>query len=607
MEQMSAMYQTVRLPSRKDIAPDDTWDLTPLFPSDEAWETAFVELESLIPRLAEYRGTLSQSAGRLAQCLTLELNVDRLGETLGNYAFLKSSEDQTNQTYQRMVGRFHHLASLAAEAASFIQPEVMAIDEATIKQFLNDGELADYRLLLERMLRYKPHTLGPREERLLAMQSEMAQATSHIFSQLHDADLKFGLVTDEQGRQVELSPSTFTQLLQSPDRDVRRTAFQQFYQQFSGHQHSLAAMLNGSLQKDAYYAKARNFSSALDQALFADNVPRTVYDNLIAAVRKHLPALYRFYDLRRRAMQLSDIHHYDTYVPILSECNIEHTWDQAVEVVTASLAPLGTAYCETLREGLRGRWCDRYPNQGKRSGAFSAGGYQGPPYILMNFKPQVLNDVFTLAHEAGHSMHTYLSARHQPFQYYNYTIFVAEVASTFNEQLLSHYLLERATDDRQRAFLINNEIDDIRATIYRQTMFAEFEKITHEKVEAGEPMTVEALRTIYGQLLQDYFGPHFAIDDELSLECLRIPHFYHAFYVYKYATGMSAAIALSQQVLHDGPRGVESYLEFLRGGCSQFPLDLLRGAGVDLEHPEPVERALQHFAKLVDQLDALLT
>jgi oligoendopeptidase F len=459
---------------------------------------------------------------------------------------------------------------------------------------------------LERLVRYKPHTLSEREEELLAMQGEMAGATSKIFRQLHDADLKFGFVENEQGEKIELSPSTFSQLLISPEREVRKNAFHQFYEQFTAHENSLAAILCGSIQKDVYYARARDYSSARQKAQFADNVPASVYDNLIAAVRKNLPALYKYYDLRRRKMNLETIHQYDTYVPILSDLEVEHQWDQAVDMVCESLQPLGEEYCGILRNGLSGRWCDRYPNQGKQSGAFSYGTYDGDPYIMMNYKPRVLNDVFTLAHEAGHSMHSYFSSKHQPFEYYNYTIFVAEVASTFNEQLLTQHLLSQATDDRQKAYLLNNEIDDIRGTIIRQTMFAEFEKITHEMCEAGEPLTLDAFKSVYSGLLKDYFGPDFVIDDELSLECLRIPHFYRAFYVYKYATGLSAAIALSQRVLQGGPAELNDYLNFLKGGCSQYPLDLLRDAGVDLETPEPVDTALGHFASLVDELESLL-
>ncbi len=335
-------------------------------------------------------------------------------------------------------------------------------------------------------------------------------------------------------------------------------------------------------------------------------MPVDVYDNLIAAVRESLPSVHRYFDVRRRKMELNDIHHYDTYVPILSDMKKEHTWDQAVDVVIESLAPLGEAYTGVLADGLRGRWADRYPNRGKQSGAFSCGSFDGDPYILMNFKPEVLNDVFTLTHEAGHSMHSWYSAKHQPFQYYDYTIFVAEVASTFNEQLLTEHLLNNADDETERAYLINNELDSIRATVVRQTMFAEFEKITHEMAEAGEPLTVASLRSAYRKLLDDYFGPEFVVDKELELECFRIPHFYRAFYVYKYATGLSAAVALSRRVLEGGQQELDDYLKFLSGGCSKDPLDLLRDAGVDMASPEPVKTTLKRFADLTEELDRLL-
>jgi oligoendopeptidase F len=365
------------------------------------------------------------------------------------------------------------------------------------------------------------------------------------------------------------------------------------------------------VQKDVYYGKARSYPSAREASLFHDNVPVSVYDNLLAAVRGKLPAIYKYLEVRRKKMKLRDIHHYDTYVPILSELDTKHTWKQAVDVVIKSLEPLGDEYCRVLHEGLAGRWCDRYPNQGKRSGAFSSGSYKGWPYILMNYQPDVLDHVFTLTHEAGHSMHTHYSANNQPYQYYNYTIFVAEVASTFNEQLLSRHLMKIAAASgrdakKRRAYLVNREIDSIRGTIIRQTMFAEFEKISHALVEAGEPLTVEKLKEEYGKLLADYFGPDFVIDEQLKLECLRIPHFYHAFYVYKYATGLSAAIALSERVVNGGKKELDDYLSFLKGGSSKWPLDLLKDAGVDMTKPEPVDTALSYFERLVDELDDLL-
>jgi oligoendopeptidase F len=505
-----------------------------------------------------------------------------------------------------MLGRYQNVATRAAQAASYIRPEILSIPPGKMKKFLADKELELYWLSLERLLRYKKYTLGKKEEELLAMQGEMAQAATKAFRQLLDADMTFGAVENEKGQQVELTNATFLQLLHSPKRSVRKTAFHQYYRQFQGHENTLAATLNGSIQKDIYYSKARGYDSCLASALYADNVPQAVYDNLIAAVRRHLPALYRYYDLRRRKMKLKQIHQYDTYVPILSELETRHTWDQAVKLVVSALEPLGEHYCAILEKGLSARWCDRYPNHGKQSGAFSYGVYDGNPYILMNYKPDVLNDVFTLAHEAGHSMHTYLSAENQPFEYYHYTIFVAEVASTFNEQLLIRHLLRHADSDQKRAYLINNELDDIRGTIVRQTMFAEFEKITHEMAEAGEPLTVKALKDSYRKLLEDYFGPDFVLDDDLALECFRIPHFYRAFYVYKYATGMSAAIALSERVLEGGEQELNDYLSFLKGGCSKFPLDLLRDAGVDMQQPEPIDTALAHFSQRLEELEQLL-
>jgi oligoendopeptidase F len=595
-----------KLPPRTQIKTDDTWDLSSLYASDDTWEADFKKWEQKIGGFEKFRGKLGESPKSLAACLKFDSEFDRLGERLGNYAYLKTAENQADSTYQRMLGRYQNVATRAAQAASYIRPEVLSIPSTKMKKFLAAKELELYRLSLERLLRFKPYTLGDKEENLLAMQGEMAQAAGKAFRQLLDADLKFGMVENEKGEQVELGNSTFIALLHSPSRNVRKAAFQQYYQQFSGHENTLAATLSGSIQKDVYYARARGYDGALAAALYPDNVPLTVYDNLIASVRRNLPAVHRYYDLRRRKMKLKDIHHYDTYVPILSELESRHTWNQAVKLVVSAIEPLGDEYCSTLEKGLTGRWCDRYPNQGKQSGAFSSGSFDGEPYILMNYKPDVLNDVFTLAHEAGHSMHSYFSAKHQPFEYYNYTIFVAEVASTFNEQLLIKYMLDHAQSDKERAYLINNAIDDIRGTIIRQTMFAEFEKSTHAMAEAGEPLTVKALKDTYRKLLDDYFGPDFAIDEELSLECFRIPHFYRAFYVYKYATGLSAAIALSQRVLSGGPQELNDYLSFLKGGCSKFPLDLLRDAGVDMEQPHPVDTALAHFAALVNQLDELL-
>jgi oligoendopeptidase F len=595
-----------KLPPRKDVAPGDTWDLASLFRSDAEWETALGAWEQRIPGFAAFAGTLGSSAERLAECLAFDLAYDREGDRLGTYAHLRASEDQAAAEAQRMTGRFQHVSTRAGEAASFIRPEIMAIPEATLAAWMEGPALAPYRLMLERVIRTRAHTLSEPEEKLLAMQGTFAGTAGKVFRQLTDADLKFGSITTGTGEQVELSNATFVTLLHDTVPPVRKAAFHQYYAQYEAHANTLAATLSGSNERDVYAAKVRKYPSAVEAALFADNVPLAVYDQLIAAVRAHLPAVHRYYDLRRRILGLDEIHHYDCYVPLVPELEQRHTWDEAVGVVIESLTPLGGDYCGRLEQGLRGRWCDRYPNAGKQSGAFSSGTYDSDPYILMNFQEQAIEHVFTLAHEAGHSMHTRYSAEAQPYQYSGYTIFVAEVASTFNEQLVTRLLLQRATSKKERAAILAREIDSIRATIVRQTMFAEFERKSHASAEAGEPLTLDRIRSLYRELLDAYFGPAFVIDTQLELECLRIPHFYNAFYVYKYATGLAAAITLAKKVAEGEPGALDRYLGFLKGGSSKWPLDLLRDAGVDLEKPEPVAIALTRFGELVDELGTLL-
>jgi len=594
------------LPKRSEVQAGDTWDLASLFANDAEWEQALAAWEKRIPEFDAFAGTLGSSAERLAECLAFDLEIDRAADRLGTYAHLRASEDTAAAAAQRMMGLFQHAATRAGERASFIQPEIMAIPAEVLSGWLELPVLEPYRLMLDRVVRNRPHVLTEPEEKLLAMQGTFAGTAGKVFRQLTDADMKFGSIVDGKGTEMELSNATFTTLLHDSSPAVRRQAFLQFYGQYEAHANTLAATLSGSNERDAYAAKVRRHPSAVEAALFADNVPLTVYDQLIAAVREHLPTVHRYYDLRRRLLGLDEIHHYDCYVPLVPELEQRHSWDEAVAVIAAALSPLGSDYCNQLKAGLRGRWCDRYPNAGKQSGAFSSGTYDSDPYILMNFQDEVIEHVFTLAHEAGHSMHTRLSAEAQPFQYSGYTIFVAEVASTFNEQLLTRHLMAAASSTKERAAILSREIDAIRATIIRQTMFAEFERISHQTVEAGEPLTLEKIRQIYRELLEAYFGTAFAIDDVLELECLRIPHFYRAFYVYKYATGLSAAIALSKRVSEGGPDELAAYLGFLRGGCSKWPLDLLRDAGVDLETPEPVGLALSRFAELVDELEGLL-
>jgi oligoendopeptidase F len=595
-----------RIPRRSEVKPADTWDLTTLYPTDEAWDAAFAAWQKQAEGYAAFQGHLAESPAKLAECVKFDLEIQRIGEHLGAYSHLRVAEDQTNGTYQRMQGRFTQAVSRVGQASAYINPEILAIPAAKMDEFLQSSELAPYKLLLTRMLRFRPHTLSDKEERLLAMQTEMSKSPTLIFRQLNDGDLKFGTVKNDKGETVELSHSMYISLLESPNGDVRRNAFHTYYTQYVAHQNTLAATLRATIERDLYYAKARNYASALEAALFPDNVPVAVYENLIESVHRQLPALHRYYDVRRRKMNLKEIHHYDTYVPIVADARVQHTWDEAVDVILAALKPLGEEYGKVLGAGLRGRWCDRYENRGKQSGAFSSGCFGSDPFILINYQPDVLDHVFTLAHEGGHSMHSYYSGKNQPFAYYEYTLFVAEVASTFNESLLSKYLLDRAKDKRERACLLNRQIDSIRGTIFRQTMFAEFDKLAHASAEAGEPLTLDRLKELYHGLLAQYFGPNFTLDPEMDIECLRVPHFYRNFYVYKYATGMSAAMALADRVTGGGQQELNDYLNFLKGGCSKDPLDLLRDAGVDMEKPDRVDNALKRFGQLVDELDTLI-
>lgn len=600
------MGKTKTIPVRKNVEIKDTWDLKKLFANDEAWEKAFKSLESKIGGYGKFRGKLGESPAALKRCLEFDVEVEKLAEQIGSYAFLKSCEDVADSTYQGMIARYTFAATRAGEAASYIAPEIQAMPAERLREFIRSAALKPFRFQLEKLLRYKPHILSESEERLLAMQGEVAGSASRIFGQLTDADFKFGDVRDEEGEKVELSQGSFRVFLESPKRAVRKAAFERFYRIYEDHGNTLAATLSSSVLQDVYRSRARNYPSAREAALFSDNVPVAVYDSLVKTVHDNLDTVYHYFDVRRKALGGTKLHFYDTYAPLVQNRKTDIPYSEAIETVCDSLTPLGTEYCKTLRDGLSGRWVDRYENKGKRSGAFSAGGYTGPPYILMNYKHNVLDSMFTLAHEAGHSMHTYFSARNQPFQSYQYTIFVAEVASTFNEQLLNHHLVDRAKNRKRRALLINREIDEIRGTIVRQTMFAEYEQILHAIAEAGEPLTTDRLRDEYRKLLGLYFGPKFALDEVLTFEGLRIPHFYNAFYVYKYATGLSAAIALSRSVLEDGAPARDRYLDFLKSGGSKYPLDQLRDAGVDLEKPEPVQAAMTRLKELVKELEDVL-
>ena len=441
---------------------------------------------------------------------------------------------------------------------------------------------------------------------MLALGAATLDGYDDTFSQLTNVDMKFGMLVDDEQQERPLTQSSYSSFLQKRDPALRKRAFHQFYAEFEDHQYTLAAALSYSVKADVFRARVRNFPSAREASLFRDDVPVTMYDRLIDAVHDGIPSMLRYYKLRQRVLKLDELHAYDTYVPLVPDIETRVSFDEAIEKVITALAPLGSEYVETLGRGLRGRWCDRYETKGKRSGAFSSGSYGAPPYILMNYKDDVFSDVYTLAHEAGHSMHTWFSQKSQRFQDHDYPIFLAEVASTFNEELLTHFLLEQTSDAKMRAYIINRQIDDIRGTVFRQTMFAEFEKIIHAIEESGEALTLEVFKTEYRKLLNIYFGDAIVLDPQLDLECLRIPHFYSAFYVYKYATGLSAAVALSQRVLASESGAVEKYLAFLNSGGSKFPLDTLRDAGVDMTKPEPVRATVALFEQRVSELETIL-
>ncbi len=595
-----------KTPRREDIPEADKWDLSHLFVSVDKWSEDFAWIQATYPRLTTWKGRVGESAGTLAEVCEFEKALDLKIERVYHFASLQLAEDSSNPDYLTRIGQLQNLLTKIGEASSFIVPEMQAISDEKFAQFLEDPALAEWRINLHKIRRMKPHVLSEKEERLLALGSAALDGYDDAFSQLSDVDMKFGVLVDDKGQERPLTQSSYSSFLVKRDHDLRKRAFHQFYAEFQDHQFTLASVLSYSVKADVFRARVRNYPSALEASLFRDDIPVAVYDALIESVRKNLDPLFRYYELRQRVLGLSELHPYDTYVPLVSEIETDISFDEAITDVLASLAPLGEEYVESLGAGLRGRWCDRYETRGKRSGAFSSGSYGAPPYILMNYKRDVFSDVYTLAHEAGHSMHTWFSQRTQLYQDADYPIFLAEVASTFNEELLTHYLLERTTDRKMRAYIINRQIDDIRGTLFRQTMFAEFEKIIHALEESGAALTLDVFKTEYRKLLEAYFGPGVVLDPQLDLECLRIPHFYNAFYVYKYATGISAAMALSERVLSGTPGAVEAYLGFLKSGGSKFPLETLQEAGVDMRTPDAVESTLRIFDRRLTELEALL-
>lgn len=594
------------VPTRAEIPERDKWDLSRLFTNVDKWKEDFRWVEQTYPRIKEWKGKLGAAPKNLADCLEFEKSLDLKIERLYHFASLQLAEDSANTDYLARVGQIQNLFTKIGEAFAFVVPEIQAIDDATFAKLIIDPVLADWRIKLQKVRRMRPHVLSEKEERILALGAAALDGYDDTFSQLTDVDMKFGALMDERGREKPLTQSSFSSFLVKRDAALRKRAFEQFYAEFQDHQYTLASSLAYSVKADVFRARARNYSSALEAALFPDDVPVSVYENLIKAVRANFSPLFRYFELRRRVLGLKELHHYDTYVPLVAEIESHISFDEAVDKVVSALQPLGKEYVDALRDGLRGRWCDRYETKGKRSGAFSSGSFSAPPYILMNYKEDVFADLYTLAHEAGHSMHTWFSQRSQKFQDYDYPIFLAEVASTFNEELLTHFLLEQTNDPKMRAYIINRQIDDIRGTLFRQTMFAEFEKVIHQIEERGDALTLDVFKAEYHKLLGAYFADNFVLDPQLDLECLRIPHFYGAFYVYKYATGISAAVSLAERVLKGEARAVDQYLGFLKSGGSKFPLETLKGAGVDMTTPAPIESTLHLFERRLGELEALL-
>jgi len=586
---------------RKDVPASDQWDLSKLYATEAAWEADLERYRGMREKIPAWKGNLGRSAEALAAALTFLRDFGMVEDRLAAYAALRESEDQGLSASRDRTARFMRTQAEAQTAWSYLDPELQAIPDERMVGFLKDPALSEFTVWLRRLLRFKPYVLSEKEERLLAMQIESNQTAGNAFSVLTDVDFEFGTLDTPEGPR-QLTHSSFSSYLQNPDRDLRRRAYDLYYAQYERHKTTLGVLYEGSVQLDRYAARVRNHKSARAMALFPDDMPEVVYDNLVATVHAGLPTLHRYYEIRRKALKLDELCHYDVRVPLLGDVKWKHTYEQAVDAVIAGLAPLGDEYVDELARGLRHGWVDRYENKGKASGAFSYGSYTGEPYILMNFKSDVLDDVFTLAHEAGHSMHSHYSARSNAYMHWHYTTFEAEVASTFNEQLMQRYFLGKADSPEARAYLANKEVDAIIGSLFRQTMFAEFEAKTHALVESGTPLTVDVLRSQYRTLLEQYFGPKVKLQDVSDLEALRIPHFYRAFYVYTYATGISAAIALADRVTTGGPQARDDYFAFLRSGGSRYPLQSLKVAGVDMSTPTPVQAAIARFDKLVGEL-----
>ena len=589
--------------SREEIDSKYKWDLSSMFPSDEAFEAGLEELKAYCPKLLAFKGKISTSAQALLEFLQLEDQMNLLLYKIINYAERKSDEDTRVAKYQAYVANATSAYTQVGEATSWFAAELLAIPAESVEKFYAEvPALEFYRRKLNKILNQREHTLSAEEEALLARAEELAVQPTNIFSMFDDADLTFDDAVDSEGKTHKLTSGSFVPLLMDADRVLRESAFKQLYSRFGEFRNTSAAILTSQVKNLQFFSSSRKYVSSLEAALAENEIPVEVYNNLIDAVHQNFPAFYKYVDLRKRVMGLDELHFWDVYTPLVDDVDMKFTYEEACDLIVKALAPMGEEYVNLVKKGLESRWVDVYETPGKRSGAYSAGGKGMNPVMLLNFQGG-LDDVYTLIHEMGHSLHTYFSSHNQEITYSDYSIFVAEVASTCNEALLSHYLLEHETNPARHAYILNHFLEGFRGTIYRQCMFAEFERDISQMNADGVALNAEVLSERYGKLCAEYFGPGIELDEEIKLEWSRIPHFYYNFYVYQYCIGFSAAIALSQRILSEGEPAVKDYIGYLSGGCSKTPIELLRGAGVDMATPDPVNAALKYFGELVDQLE----
>lgn len=591
---------------RSNVNSKDQWDIDVMFPTKDHLEAEFVKIDTLIEKIQGFKGQLMKTPESLYNALTTQLEIARILENVSTYCKMKLDEDTRISDHQGMHSRVESIGVKIQEAFSFIIPEILASDEKIVMDYMSKHNgLEGYRQMLDDILRRKPHTLSSSEEQILAMAGDLASTSYNAFEMLSAADLKFPFIKNEKGEEFQLTHGNFIPTMESKDREVRKNAYEAFYSVYDNHINTMAALLQSEVKKNSFFARAKHFETARHAALFENNVPVSVYDQLIEAVNKNLPAMHKYMGIRKRMLGVDILKMYDIYVPIIQSVDMRFTYEEAQKLVLESLAPLGSKYVETVKEAYESHWIDVYENTGKRSGAYSWGTYDSKPYILLNYHDN-MDNMFTLTHEMGHSMHSHLTKNNQPYVYGNYSIFLAEVASTTNEALLNHYLLENVKSKEEKLLLLNHYLEQFRGTVFRQTMFAEFERDIHQMVESGGAMTAEVLKAHYKKLNEKYYGPEMEVDDTIALEWARIPHFYYNFYVFQYATGFSAAVALSEAIVKEGQPAVERYLSFLSAGNHKYPVDILKAAGADMASGQPVEACLALFSKLVDEFDALL-